>query len=209
MNATIRRAHEIRRDAAAKFGGRPGDYSMKIACEMAKNGESVMDTLEEGRRIAAAINAKYSIDVRYYDKGVYGSEKYSFAVCKTAKSKKSEVVLAYSDFPALSDVESVARKFDKKTQKELIAELFAYMTQGPAFKISSTSSGKTCFIFNEDVASRAEYLDLQGKFFDFTFEIPARFRNAGEMTTFKMSFGSVYVNEAGEKKVNAYQVSKN
>lgn len=36
MNTTIRRAHEIRREAAAKFGGRPGDYSMKIACEMAK-----------------------------------------------------------------------------------------------------------------------------------------------------------------------------
>lgn len=42
MNATIRRAHEIRREAAARFGGLPGDYSLKIACEMAKNGEDVM-----------------------------------------------------------------------------------------------------------------------------------------------------------------------
>ena len=44
MNVTIRRAHEIRKEAAAKFGGRPGDYSLKIACEMAKKGEKVMDS---------------------------------------------------------------------------------------------------------------------------------------------------------------------
>ncbi len=44
MNEIIRRAHEIRKEAAAKFGGRPGDYSLKIACEMAKNGEKVMNS---------------------------------------------------------------------------------------------------------------------------------------------------------------------
>ncbi len=44
MNEIIRRAHEIRKEAAAKFGGRPGDYSLKIACEMAKKGEKVMDS---------------------------------------------------------------------------------------------------------------------------------------------------------------------
>jgi hypothetical protein len=44
MNATIRRAHQIRQEAAAKFGGNPGDYSLKIACEMAKNGEQIMSS---------------------------------------------------------------------------------------------------------------------------------------------------------------------
>lgn len=43
MNLIIRRAHQIRREAAARFGGSAGQYSMKIACEMAKRGESVMD----------------------------------------------------------------------------------------------------------------------------------------------------------------------
>jgi hypothetical protein len=44
MNEIIRRAHEIRKEAAVKFGGKPGDYSLKIACEMAKNGEKVMSS---------------------------------------------------------------------------------------------------------------------------------------------------------------------
>lgn len=41
MNAIIRRAHQIRKEAAVKFGGKPGQYSMEIACKMAKNGETV------------------------------------------------------------------------------------------------------------------------------------------------------------------------
>ena len=41
MSAIIKKAHQIRKDAANKFGGKPGQYSLKIACEMAKNGEEV------------------------------------------------------------------------------------------------------------------------------------------------------------------------
>ena len=44
MNAIIKKAHQIRKDAAAKFGGKPGQYSMEIACEMAKNGEEAMSS---------------------------------------------------------------------------------------------------------------------------------------------------------------------
>lgn len=44
MNEIIRIAHKIRREAAVKFGGRSGDYSLKIACEMAKNGEKIMSS---------------------------------------------------------------------------------------------------------------------------------------------------------------------
>lgn len=65
MNETIRRAHETRKEAAAKFGGKPGDYSLKIACEMAKNGEKVeMEktaevsyTGEGGVKITLTVNA--------------------------------------------------------------------------------------------------------------------------------------------------------
>ncbi len=61
MNATIRRANEIRKEAAAKFGGQPGDYSLKIACEMAKNGEKInMETItvkcEQGQEFIFAVN---------------------------------------------------------------------------------------------------------------------------------------------------------
>lgn len=37
MNAIIERAHEIRKEAAAKFGGKAGQYDMGIACQMAKD----------------------------------------------------------------------------------------------------------------------------------------------------------------------------
>lgn len=36
MNAIIKKAHQIRKQAAAKFGGKSGQYDMKTACEMAK-----------------------------------------------------------------------------------------------------------------------------------------------------------------------------
>lgn len=74
MNATIHRANEIRKEAAVKFGGKPGDYSLKIACEMAKNGEKVnkMETItvkceqgqefifevDNGKVVSATINSK-------------------------------------------------------------------------------------------------------------------------------------------------------
>lgn len=54
MNATIRRAHEIRKEAAARFGGRPGDYSLKIACEMAKNERKVKVAEKQEYRIKKA-----------------------------------------------------------------------------------------------------------------------------------------------------------
>lgn len=51
MKATFRRAHEIRREAAARFGGKPSDYSMSEACKMAVNGECV-DDLEKRKKVA-------------------------------------------------------------------------------------------------------------------------------------------------------------
>ena len=63
MNATIRRANEIRKEAAVKFGGRPGDYSLKIACEMAKNGEEIMkETTTEVTVYADGIKAILTVN---------------------------------------------------------------------------------------------------------------------------------------------------
>lgn len=46
MNAIIKRAHQIRKQAAEKFGGKSGQYDMKIACEMAKEQLSQAQAIE-------------------------------------------------------------------------------------------------------------------------------------------------------------------
>lgn len=54
MNAIIKRAHEIRREAAAKFGGKAGQYDMAIACDMAreeKMGNTTKWTAKSGQEI--------------------------------------------------------------------------------------------------------------------------------------------------------------
>lgn len=46
---TMKRAHEIRREAAAKFGGKASDYSMSIALEMAWEEKAMKKQLEIGK----------------------------------------------------------------------------------------------------------------------------------------------------------------
>jgi hypothetical protein len=52
MNTTFQKAHQIRSEAAARFGGKPSDYSMSEACKMAISGESV-DDLEKRKKSSA------------------------------------------------------------------------------------------------------------------------------------------------------------
>ena len=159
MNAIIKKAHKIRREAAAKFGGKPGQYSMQIACVMAKNGEEVDDTMEKGKNIAAAINNKYKIDIRYYDKGVYGSKVYTFAVCKSAKSKKAELMLSYAEFPTQLDVEREARKVSRSGKKEVIEEIQTALENNVGSLVRSARE-KNIIKYGDNIASLARYLDL-------------------------------------------------
>lgn len=46
MNTIIKKAHQIRKKAAEKFGGEAGQYDMKIACEMAKEQLSQAQSIE-------------------------------------------------------------------------------------------------------------------------------------------------------------------
>ena len=63
----MKRAHEIRSEASRIWGGRPGDYSLSIALEMAWKGEriSARDSLERAKEI---INADSDWSAKMWEK---------------------------------------------------------------------------------------------------------------------------------------------
>ncbi len=101
MNA-MKRAHEIRREAAAKFGGKASDYSMGIALEMAWEEKSMKKQLEIGKDygFVFGLNAKKGQTMTYL-----GGIK--FVASNGAQSKEADSqgtydkVLDYINLPVI------------------------------------------------------------------------------------------------------------
>ena len=191
MNAIIQKAHEIRVAAAKKFGGRPGNYSMKIACEMAKEGA---EKKMSGEEIAELMNSKYSCRVLYDGSQEWDSTE-RFFIFKTKKSKSIIKAIKFKQIPAIGEIESIVVKLDNKGKKEAVKRVADLLISGEAqFEEWTTDSGKYCYRFSSHVAALAEHLDLKSVEFEFLA------RKRGQERRVNITLGSVFERD-GKKGV--------